>query len=349
MQDSVLKVNWAFQSTSTASAREETASHFTIFVGDLATEIDDEKLHAAFSNYLSISDARIMWDMTTGRSRGYGFVSFRERSDAELAIDHMNGAQLGSRNIRTNWAKTKQSTPTTPAAIVGPSSATIAPMSYQQLTVTQQYSLVLNQAAPNACTIYIGNLAADTTQADLDPLFGVYGDAEEIRLHVDRGFAFAKLKTHDVAALAIVQLAGVIVKGRPIKCSCMPSSMSVTDHRAMQIGCQWKAKIVVECAAVRVASLHEGSSEALLVHTRGHHTARTGRDPSLSASTKACSNHQPDCSDPGIAIADNCMKQNYIALAWAQALFIVMVILLLNTFILFSSLSHLATPKKIDL
>lgn len=217
---STLKVNWAFQPTSLANAREETASHFTIFCGDLAPEVKDEDLAAAFNFYATVSDARVMWDMTTGRSRGYGFVAFKDRSDAERAIEEMNGAYIGSRAIRINWAKIKQTTPTTQVAIVGEASTTVAPMSFQCLSITQQYTLVLNQAPYQVTTIYIGNLSADTEAVDLMPLFDVYGDAEDIKMHADRGFAFAKLKTHDTAALAIVQLQGVIVKGRPIKCSC---------------------------------------------------------------------------------------------------------------------------------
>lgn len=48
-----------------------------------------------------------MWDQTTGKSRGFGFVAFRERADAEQAIATMNGEWLGSRAIRCNWANQK--------------------------------------------------------------------------------------------------------------------------------------------------------------------------------------------------------------------------------------------------
>lgn len=203
-------MNWAYQSTSSAIAREETSSHFTIFVGDLATEVSDHALMQAFSRFASVSDARVMWDMTTGRSRGYGFVSFIERSDAEKAIFEMSGTWLGSRNIRCNWANQKQITPVSPSSNVA-----IAPFD-----IAQQYAIVANQAPFHLSTIYVGNLAADTTEDDLLPLFANYGDTHEIKMRSDRGFAFVRLDVHDIAALAIVQLQGIIVKGRPIKCSC---------------------------------------------------------------------------------------------------------------------------------
>ena len=57
--------------------------------------------------YGIISEARVMWDQSTGKSRGFGFVAFRERADAEQAIATMNGEWLGSRAIRCNWANQK--------------------------------------------------------------------------------------------------------------------------------------------------------------------------------------------------------------------------------------------------
>jgi len=95
-----IKVNWAYASTQ----REDTSGHFHIFVGDLSSEVNDATLYACFSAYPSCSDARVMWDNKTGRSRGYGFVSFRNQQEAETAITEMTGKWLGSRQIRCNWA-----------------------------------------------------------------------------------------------------------------------------------------------------------------------------------------------------------------------------------------------------
>jgi RNA recognition motif-containing protein len=84
--------------------KEDTSNHFHIFVGDLSNEVNDEVLLQAFSAFGSVSEARVMWDMKTGHSRGYGFVAFRERVDAEKALSSMDGAWLGSRAIRCGWA-----------------------------------------------------------------------------------------------------------------------------------------------------------------------------------------------------------------------------------------------------
>ena len=68
-----LRVNWAFQKEQT----EDTSAHFHIFVGDLSAEVNDFLLKEAFSEYSECSDARVLWDHVTGRSKSYGFVSFR--------------------------------------------------------------------------------------------------------------------------------------------------------------------------------------------------------------------------------------------------------------------------------
>ncbi|PSR96956.1 Oligouridylate-binding protein like [Actinidia chinensis var. chinensis] len=95
-----IKVNWAYAS----GQREDTSSHYNIFVGDLSAEVTDAMLFACFSVYPSCSDARVMWDQKTGRSRGFGFVSFRNQQDAQSAINDLTGKWLGSRQIRCNWA-----------------------------------------------------------------------------------------------------------------------------------------------------------------------------------------------------------------------------------------------------
>ena len=65
----------------------------------------------------------------------------------------------------------------------------------------------------------VGNLTPYTTQNDLVPLFQNFGFVAETRFQSDRGFAFVKMDTHENAAMAICQLSGYNVNGRPLKCS----------------------------------------------------------------------------------------------------------------------------------
>lgn len=100
-------------------ATHSNASNSHLFVGDLSPEVDDASLHAFFSRFSSLADVRVMYDAETGKSRGFGFISFRSRTDAEICIATMQGQWLGSRQIRVNWASQKnQSQP--PVAIGTP-------------------------------------------------------------------------------------------------------------------------------------------------------------------------------------------------------------------------------------
>jgi len=226
--DTEIRVNWAYQGQQN---KEDTTGHYHVFVGDLSPEVNDDVLAKAFSAFGTMSDARVMWDMNSGKSRGYGFLAFRDKTDAEQAIATMNGEWLGSRAIRVNWAnqKTQGAPPgggTSPHASSGPlggggggggSGGAPAPINFQGGPLS--YESVVQQTPAYNSTVYVGNLVPYCTQADLIPLFQSIGYLSEIRMQADRGFAFVKLDTHEHAAMAIVQLQGQMVHGRPIKCS----------------------------------------------------------------------------------------------------------------------------------
>ena len=215
--DTEIRVNWAYQGQQN---KEDTSNHFHVFVGDLSPEVNDDILAKAFSAFGTLSDARVMWDMNSGKSRGYGFLAFRDKTDAEQAIATMNGEWLGSRAIRVNWANQKtQGGPASSStgSPIGGGGTAPAPMNF--LGGPLSYETVVQQTLPFNSTVYVGNLVPYCTQADLIPLFQSIGYLSEIRMQADRGFAFVKLDTHEHAAMAIVQLQGQMVHGRPIKCS----------------------------------------------------------------------------------------------------------------------------------
>ena len=72
--DAEIRVNWAYQGQQN---KEDTQHHYHVFVGDLSPEVNDDVLSKAFGAFGSMSEARVMWDMNSGKSRGYGFLSFR--------------------------------------------------------------------------------------------------------------------------------------------------------------------------------------------------------------------------------------------------------------------------------
>jgi nucleolysin TIA-1/TIAR len=188
----------------------------------LSNEVNDEVLYQAFSVFGTISEARVMWDMKTGRSRGYGFVAFRERPDAEKALSSMDGEWLGSRAIRCNWANQKgQPSIAQQQAMQAMGLTPTTPFGHHQFPSNgmASYDVILAQTPSWQTTVYVGNLTPYTTPNDVVPLFQNFGYVVESRFQADRGFAFIKMETHEAAAMAICQMNGYQVHGRPLKCS----------------------------------------------------------------------------------------------------------------------------------
>jgi len=75
-----------------------------LFVGGLSWGTSDDSLRASFEEFGEVTDARVITDRETGRSRGFGFVTFAEADSARDAMAQMNGAELDGRTIRVDSA-----------------------------------------------------------------------------------------------------------------------------------------------------------------------------------------------------------------------------------------------------
>ena len=82
-----------------------------LYVGSLSWSTDEEGLRRAFEQYGEIEQARVITDRETGRSRGFGFVTFSNQEDAMNAISAMDGTELDGRTIKVNEAREKTGSP----------------------------------------------------------------------------------------------------------------------------------------------------------------------------------------------------------------------------------------------
>ncbi|KAM3842521.1 RNA-binding protein 42 [Diretmus argenteus] len=82
------------------SLLEWDSDDFRIFCGDLGNEVNDDILARAFSRYPSFLKAKVVRDKRTGKTKGYGFVSFKDPNDYVRAMREMNGKYVGSRPIK---------------------------------------------------------------------------------------------------------------------------------------------------------------------------------------------------------------------------------------------------------
>jgi cold-inducible RNA-binding protein len=87
--------------------RRNTTGPVKLFVGGLSWGTSSDDLRQAFSRFGVVLEAVIVNDRATGRSRGFGFVTFEKAPDAMEAIKSMNGAELDGRILKVNQADSR--------------------------------------------------------------------------------------------------------------------------------------------------------------------------------------------------------------------------------------------------
>jgi cold-inducible RNA-binding protein len=78
-----------------------------LFVGNLSFRTTQEELLNAFAPYGTVESVNLLTDRMTGQSRGFGFVEMADRTEAQNAINALNGAELNGRAMNVNEARPK--------------------------------------------------------------------------------------------------------------------------------------------------------------------------------------------------------------------------------------------------
>ena len=78
-----------------------------LFVGGLSWNTTNEGLQQAFERFGEVTEAKVITDRDTGRSRGFGFVTFADAAEADAAKASLNGATLDGRAIKVDEAAEK--------------------------------------------------------------------------------------------------------------------------------------------------------------------------------------------------------------------------------------------------
>ncbi|XP_058073878.1 uncharacterized protein LOC131222729 [Magnolia sinica] len=175
--------------TEKQSACEETK--FTnLYVKNLENGLTDDLLREKFSVFGKIISAVVMKD-DYGKSRGFGFVSFELPKDAKKAMEAMNGAQLGSKNLYVGRAQKKAER--------------------EQMLSCQFKGL----------NVYVKNLVDSVDDNELCELFSTCGKISSAKVMLNdegltRGFGFVSFFTPADAEKAISTFHGTIVHGKPL-------------------------------------------------------------------------------------------------------------------------------------
>ncbi len=79
-----------------------------IYVGNLPFNMTEAEFRETFEAYGEVSSANLIMDRETGRPRGFGFVEMANDTEAQEAINALNGTEVGGRELRVNEAKPRE-------------------------------------------------------------------------------------------------------------------------------------------------------------------------------------------------------------------------------------------------
>eukprot|EP00523_Entomoneis_sp_CCMP467_P010927 CAMPEP_0168739096 /NCGR_PEP_ID=MMETSP0724-20121128/11277_1 /TAXON_ID=265536 /ORGANISM="Amphiprora sp., Strain CCMP467" /LENGTH=370 /DNA_ID=CAMNT_0008786469 /DNA_START=240 /DNA_END=1352 /DNA_ORIENTATION=+ len=162
---------------------------FTVFLGNLPFEMPRDEIYELCSAYGEIKNVNLPTNRETGRPRGFAFVDFETKEQAEAAIAEIDGANVLGRNLR--------------ASISDPN---------------QKKEKVQDQGVAK---IYVGNLPFETSREELLEFYKGFVNAIECYIPMNhdtgtgRGFAFVTIKEEDLDT-AIEQTNGLEYQGRPL-------------------------------------------------------------------------------------------------------------------------------------
>ncbi len=80
-----------------------------IYVGNLPFSVDEQELHQMFEQFGEIESANLIIDRASGRSKGFGFVSFKDKGSMSKALS-LNDTEVNGRKLRVNEARERERT-----------------------------------------------------------------------------------------------------------------------------------------------------------------------------------------------------------------------------------------------
>lgn len=180
-----------------------------VYVGNIPNSIDQNGLEEFVKEKIGAGFAKVKLatDRETGNSRGFGWISFEEKSGADQAVATLTGAQLEGRTLKVDISQPKVPRTNT----FGDSSSSDAGSKFS--TEPKQ-------------SVYVGNLSYETSSEELgslvESLLGP-GSYKDIRISMDRetgrskGFAHIEFSSADEVGKAIEALTGKEINGRTLK------------------------------------------------------------------------------------------------------------------------------------
>jgi cold-inducible RNA-binding protein len=82
-----------------------------LFVGNLSFNTTEAELEGLFAPFGTVTDAKVISDKSTGRSRGFGFVTLKNAAEGQAAIKALSGKTIEGRNLTVNEARPREDRP----------------------------------------------------------------------------------------------------------------------------------------------------------------------------------------------------------------------------------------------
>ncbi|KTW32192.1 uncharacterized protein T551_00874 [Pneumocystis jirovecii RU7] len=207
----LFKLNWASGGGLT-DRKDDREPEFSIFVGDLGPEVNEYLLVSLFqSRYPSCKSAKIMTDLVSGMSRGYGFVRFSDEVDQRRALTEMQGVYCGSRPIRISTA--------TPKNKPGMSHINMMHMGMSPLGYYGAPQPMNQFTDPNNTTVFVGGLSSFVTEDELRSFFQGFGEITYVKIPPGKGCGFVQFVQRHAAEMAISQMQGYPIGNSRVRLS----------------------------------------------------------------------------------------------------------------------------------
>ena len=82
-----------------------------LFIGNLPYTVDEMQMRQMFETFGELLEVTVIKDRMTGRSKGFGFVTFKNKEDAEKAIKEMHEKEVDGRKMIVNVARPREERP----------------------------------------------------------------------------------------------------------------------------------------------------------------------------------------------------------------------------------------------
>lgn len=138
-----------------------------MFAGSLSWGVDDNALYEAFKSFDGLTNARVVTEKGTGRSRGFGYVDFADAGSAKKAYEAMQGQEVDGRTINLDYANARSNDAT------------------PQARASDRAQKHGDHVSPESDTLFVGNLPFDIDQETVSQFFNEICAVVSVRLPTD--------------------------------------------------------------------------------------------------------------------------------------------------------------------